>query len=190
MAREVWTDIPGYEGLYQLSNLDKVRSLTRRIHDSLGHKYTLKGKEKKLSLSNGRYLVVLLHKKGKAKTLGLHVLKLLTYVGPCPEGMEACHNDGNCLNNNLGNLRWDTPTSNQRDRRKHGTSCKGFVGHTYKLRGKSEEIVEQFLAGATTADLAKKYSVTSISIGYYIKKKFGYIPRNRTAFVKENTHGA
>jgi len=39
----------------------------------------------------------------------------------CPKGMEACHNDGNRLNNKINNLRWDTLSNNQLDRKKHGT---------------------------------------------------------------------
>ncbi len=190
MIREVWTDIPGYEGLYQLSNLDKVRSLTRKIHDSLGHKYTLKGKEKKLTLSNNRYLIVLLHKKGKAKTFGLHQLKLITYVGSCPEGMEACHSDGNSLNNELSNLRWDTPTNNQRDRELHETTCNDVNHRPYRLRGKVEEIIELFLAGHSTTELAKRFNTTIVTIGRHIRKRLGCVPRNRSAFTKENTHGA
>ncbi len=178
MTREVWTDISGYEGLYQLSNLDRVRSLTREIHDSLGNRYTLKGKEKKLTLSNNRYLVVLLHKKGKAKSFGLHQLKLMTYVSPCPEGMEACHNNGNALDNNLSNLRWDTPTNNQRDREKHGTNRKGITG-IRKLTGKTQEVIDLFDAGMSTPRLAEKFGVSVPAINYHLKKKYVSVPRSR-----------
>ena len=46
----------------------------------------------------------------------VHRLVLLAFVGPCPEGKEACHNDGNQRNNRLDNLRWDTPKANAADR--------------------------------------------------------------------------
>ncbi len=45
---------------------------------------------------------------------------LETYVGPRPEGMWACHNDGDKNNNSLSNLRWDTRSNNERDKLKHG----------------------------------------------------------------------
>lgn len=51
----------------------------------------------------------------------VHVLVLKNFIGPRPRGMLACHNDGNPANNNLTNLRWDTPSGNCADKRKHGT---------------------------------------------------------------------
>jgi hypothetical protein len=64
---------------------------------------------------------IILKKNGKRFTKLVHRLVLETYVGPCPEGMEACHNDGNPKNNNLSNLRWDTRKANHADAIKQGT---------------------------------------------------------------------
>ncbi len=50
----------------------------------------------------------------------VHTLVLTAFVGPCPEGMECCHWDGNPNNNRLDNLRWDTRRNNQIDTRRHG----------------------------------------------------------------------
>lgn len=55
----------------------------------------------------------------------VHALLLTAFVGPCPPGMEACHNDGFRSNNRLYNLRWDTRKANAADRRKHGTDTIG-----------------------------------------------------------------
>ena len=56
----------------------------------------------------------------KCRTVYLHRSILEEYVGPCPEGMEACHNDGDPTNNCLENLRWDTHRNNGFDSYKHG----------------------------------------------------------------------
>ena len=64
-------------------------------------------------------------RKCKYRNRNIHQLILETFVGPCPEGLEACHNDGNAENNALDNLRWDTKKSNQADRVAHGTDCRG-----------------------------------------------------------------
>jgi len=61
------------------------------------------------------YCRVELYDKGKLTRYKLHRLVLLTFVGPCPEGMEACHNDGLKTNNRLSNLRWDTHRNNIQD---------------------------------------------------------------------------
>lgn len=50
----------------------------------------------------------------------VHRLVLETFVGPRPEGMEACHNNGDPTDNRLGNLRWDTRSENVKDAVRHG----------------------------------------------------------------------
>ena len=67
------------------------------------------------------YFKVSLHKDKKIYYKSIHRLILETFVGPCPFGMESCHNDGNPSNNKLSNLRWDTPSNNMKDKIKHGT---------------------------------------------------------------------
>ena len=70
------------------------------------------------------HLSVVLSKDGKQYTRRVHRLMLETFVGPCPEGMECCHNDGNPKNNLLSNLRWDTHKNNMQDAVKQGTMKK------------------------------------------------------------------
>ncbi|MCP3683886.1 MAG: hypothetical protein GY861_14480 [bacterium] len=73
-------------------------------------------------LNDKGYLIVGLDGKNK----NIHRLVLESFGGKCPEGMECCHIDGNRLNNNLENLKWDTHAENMKDKIKHGTaSMKG-----------------------------------------------------------------
>ncbi len=54
---------------------------------------------------------------GRNHSRGIHQLMLEAFVGPCPEGMEACHYpDPDKSNNQIGNLRWDTHDANMKDR--------------------------------------------------------------------------
>lgn len=88
-----------------------------------------------------RYPIVrLYHAKGDFVTKAVHRLVLETFVGPCPEKMQCCHNDGNPQNNHLSNLRWDSPKENAADRGKHGTQPKGSKSSKAKL--KEEHIPE------------------------------------------------
>jgi hypothetical protein len=80
-----------------------------------------------------KYYAVKFRNNGKYKVYLVHRLVLESFVGPCPEGMEACHNDGDVLNNRLSNLRWDTRQSNQFDRYKHGTDQCGEKNASSKL---------------------------------------------------------
>lgn len=62
----------------------------------------------------------------KKKTFKIHRLVLEAFIGPCPKGMEGCHNDGNYSNNKLDNLHWDTHWNNALDSIVHGTARCGF----------------------------------------------------------------
>jgi hypothetical protein len=59
------------------------------------------------------------------KPLSAHRAVLEAFVGPCPEGMEACHGNGIRTDNGLSNLRWDTKLANAADREAHGKTPRG-----------------------------------------------------------------
>ena len=64
--------------------------------------------------ANG-YITVSLRRNGRTYPVNVHTLVLLAFVGPRPEGMEACHNNGTRIDNRLSNLRWDTHVGNVAD---------------------------------------------------------------------------
>ena len=105
---EIWKDIIGYEGFYQVSNLGRVRSLTRCVHVSNSNKKrTFKGSIKKGSyeIKNG-YQVVGLYKNGKSKRFFTHRLVALSFI-PNPDTFpQVNHKDENKKNNHLDNLEW------------------------------------------------------------------------------------
>ena len=111
---EQWKDIKGYEGLYQVSNLGKVRSLDR-IVKQFGHKQeyerSIKGKLLKLHIQNGGYLIATLTKNNNERKMLVHRLVAIAFMGN-NEGMQVNHKDGNKLNNKLSNLEWCTQSEN------------------------------------------------------------------------------
>ena len=122
---EKWKSVVGYEGEYEVSDLGNVRSLDR-VNAVKGRWGKVEQKHYKgKRLANGKakngYNMVSLNSKSKYT----HHLVLEAFIGPRPEGMEACHNNGKRDDNRLENLRWDTPSNNQMDRREHGTSNTG-----------------------------------------------------------------
>jgi len=112
-VKEIWKDILGYKGLYSISNCGKVKSFIK--HNGTNERILKPYK------NNKGYLVVHLSKNDKRKLFKIHKLVLEAFVGPCPPGMESCHNNGNKENNFIGNLRYDTHKNNNRDKNKHGT---------------------------------------------------------------------
>lgn len=84
----------------------------------MGH--YLKGMWLNPSTSKDGYVRVSLMRNGRHVVL-VHRLVLETYIGPCPDGMEACHSNGDRSDNRLSNLRWDTSVANEFDKIAHGT---------------------------------------------------------------------
>ena len=93
---EIFKDIPGYDGVYQVSNYGTVKSL----------KYGKK-RIRKPSINNNGYLIVGLHKDGKRKTYGVHVAVAMAFLEHAPDGMNSVvdHIDNNRLNNHVFNLQ-------------------------------------------------------------------------------------
>lgn len=111
-VEEIWKDITGYIGLYMVSNWGRIKRL---IGKGCRQERILK-----LSKDSDGYLIVHLSKNNNKKLCKVHQLVLKTFVGPCPVGMEGCHNNGNPSDNFVGNLRWDTKKENCKDRKNHG----------------------------------------------------------------------
>ena len=80
-----------------------------------------KGRWLKIGVDSGGYPMVILYENGRTCNRRIHRLVLETFIGPCPNGMEACHNNGNKADHHLRNLRWDFLRNNTLDAIKHGT---------------------------------------------------------------------
>ena len=117
---EIWKAIKGYEGLYEVSNMGKVRSLDRIIVERNGKTQKRKGKELFFTVSKiddkGHMprARVQLWKNNKSRLLQVHRLVAEAFI-PNPEEKETVnHIDGNALNNNVQNLEWSTYSENQK----------------------------------------------------------------------------
>ena len=106
--QEIWKDIEGYEGFYQVSNKGRVKSLKRKICSNSNHKYnTLSEKLLKLS-GGGKYIQVILCKDGKTSAKLVHRLVAQAFI-PNPNNYPVInHKDENKKNNDVRNLEWCT----------------------------------------------------------------------------------
>ena len=101
--REIWKDIEEFVGLYQVSNLGRVRSIER---DENGHIHNYIRKGKILKPANGKYLFVSLCKNGIKKNYRIHRLVAETFL-PNPNGYkEVNHKSENTKDNRVINLEW------------------------------------------------------------------------------------
>lgn len=108
---EIWKDVVGFEGLYQVSNLGNVKSLDRLVTYSDGRQITHKGKEI-IPLDNHGYLRVSLSKNGEKKEYRVHRLVALAFI-PNPDNKPYVnHLDEVKSNNFVDNLEWSTKDEN------------------------------------------------------------------------------
>lgn len=161
---EEWRPVVGYESRYEVSSLGRVRALP-----GLRHAGGIKTPDKnakghlKVDLYSGG--------KGTRRHRYVHRLVLEAFVGPCPDGMEACHGDGAPENNRLSNLRWDTPSANWDDARRHGTARVRDTHHWSKLTsGQVAEIRRRYAAGERQRALAVEFGVIQQSISYIVRR--------------------
>ncbi len=161
-----YRDVPGFPG-YRVGDDGSVWSNR--------HKHSRPWRRLKCSKNSGNYFQIRLYDgsglRRRPPLMLVSRLILLAFVGPCPEGMEACHNDGDKSNNRPVNLRWDTRVENMADRQKHGKTViphlKGCENPCAKLTPQDvAEIRRLYAAGAPKSQykMAEMFGVSQMTI--------------------------
>lgn len=107
MEKEIWKDIVGYEGKYQVSNKGRVKSLERKRNCRVQNGVLAEMKIPERILKQWKrssYLLVDLWKCSKRDVRSVHILVYEGFVGKIEEGMMIHHKDENKFNNNADNL--------------------------------------------------------------------------------------
>ena len=165
--QEIWKPIINYEELYEVSNYGDVKSLAR---------FKCK-KDRILKPGHDKdgYLQFTLRKNNKPKTFKVYKLVLEAFIGPCPPGMQRCHNDGNKENNFVNNLRYDTQSGNMQDKNKHGTMPDqgGSKNNFAKLDELQVRIIKRLIEDGylTQRELAKIFNVHFSTISEIARNK-------------------
>lgn len=107
--QEIWKDVTGYEGLYQVSNFGNVKSCDRVVLAGMNSNHTYQHiKSKLLKTGGGKYKQVILCKDGKIKAFTVHRLVAQAFI-PNPNNLPCInHKDENPSNNRADNLEWCT----------------------------------------------------------------------------------
>jgi len=153
---ERWLPIAGYEGMYEVSDLGRVRSLPR---------FHAGGRVLKPSYC-GPVASVGLRRDGRSRTFSIHGLVARAFLGPCPEGMEVCHGPAGRRDNRLVNLSYGTKLKNNgEDKRRDGTAPIGIRNPNARL---TDEIVREcrrrVAVGESCAALAREFGVEYTSM--------------------------
>lgn len=128
---EYWKDVPGYEGLYQVSSFGRVRSLTRNIWNGKSF-YKKHGTIIKQFLNECGYPCIVLSKNNKRLYLRSH--KLMQKSFPChfiSINKKVDHIDGNKLNTRLDNLRACNSSMNNINRKKSINTSSKYKGVSF-----------------------------------------------------------
>lgn len=110
---EIWKDLTGYIGIYQVSNNGRIKSLSRKIVRKNGQIAIVKEKILKSKKDRYGYFFIVLSNNNIRKTILVHRLVAAAFI-PNPENKPCIdHIDGNRANNHADNLRWVTVKENQ-----------------------------------------------------------------------------
>lgn len=113
MENEIWKPVVGYEGLYEVSNLGRLRSVERILKRPEGE-WHYKEKILRAHKTNKGYLRTRLYRNGVAQTLSIHRLVLTAFV-PNPQNLPMInHKNEKVWDNRLDNLEWCDNSYNQR----------------------------------------------------------------------------
>lgn len=145
---EIFKDIEGFEGIYKISNYGRIinnKKIRKTKPDFFGYEF------------------IILQKNGIRYRKKVHTLVMYTFVGERPDGLHCCHNDGNKMNNKLVNLRYDTPSNNERDKKIHGTGKQGERHHNHKLKSIDVIEIRKLLSenSMTQVEISKIYNITN-----------------------------
>lgn len=168
---EIWKDIEGYEGYYQVSNMGNIKSLarTKRLRNRWGGVNDTQVPEKIISpfMSRG-YKRVLLHKDGEKKKFHIHRLVAKAFVSGYFDGADVNHKDETKTNNKAENLEWVTRLQNNT----HGTRLKRVAGKLNKpviqMSTTGEEIARYESVAIAAQKIGIRYTnITMVCRGYH-----------------------
>lgn len=166
LTQTEYRNVPGYSG-YRAGSDGSIWSCWQRIGDPRGRgcQFVIGSEWRRLSPTpkvSGHLQVQI---RGKRMVM-VHKFVLLAFVGPCLDGMQCCHQDGDPANNVIGNIRWDTPKANKSDSIRHGTPARGEKTGNAKL---TEAIVidarRRHKAGESIVSIARRQDISAPAMG-------------------------
>lgn len=161
LKNEIWKDIAGFEGRYQISNLGRVKSLV------------IYGKQQSPSIMKPNphkqgYHLISLRMNGKSFYFYIHHLVLTAFVCERPKGLECNHKNTIKNDNRVDNLEWITPKKNIQHAIENG--LRNLVGeNNHKAKLTESDVIEirkRLKNNEFQKTIAKDYGVSATTIGH------------------------
>lgn len=182
---EIWKDIKGFEGYYQISNLGRIRSLDRIIEMKNGKTRKVKGKILKQSTSVHGYKVVCFRRNGKKENFRVHRLIGEAFIDNQDNKPFINHIDGDKSNNDISNLEWCTAKENANHAYEFGLKeasnpnknglKQGSKHHNSKLTEKEVKFMRENSrkngGSFKNAELAKLFGITKANVSHIVNGK-------------------
>ena len=158
---EEWNPVVDFEGLYEVSNIGRMKSVERYVNSFYGMKRKVKSRILKLQIDQFGYYVINIIKDNKKYHKRVHRLVLMAFV-PNPENKPTGnHKDGIKLNNHLPNLEWATYKEN-------------VVHYHTKLRKYSytrEDIMKDYNLLKSTRKVAELYDIKKTRVAVIVREE-------------------
>jgi hypothetical protein len=167
---EIWKDIPNYEGLYQVSNLGRVKSLKRKVNSPLRNNISVVRRERilKQTITLQGYNTCSLRKDNEPKLFFTHRLVALSFLSNVNHYPIINHIDSNPLNNNVDNLEWCTQSHNIKHAYDTGRK-KAPIFLYEKQYGKENQAARQVRQFTLSGDFVKDWDCVT-----YIQNELGF----------------
>ena len=144
MEKEIWKDVPEYEGIYQVSDYGNVKSLNRTIIRKCGVCFTYKGKRLIPKLSKSGYLETTLSDNGKLEYIRIHQIVAIAFLNHKRCGSELVVNHINFIKTDNRLINLEIVTTRENSNKKHLKSSSKYTGvywHTKTKKWKSQIVV-------------------------------------------------
>lgn len=178
MELEIWKDVIGFEGMYQVSSMGNVRSLDRKVKHNYSGWANRKGQEIKKRPDKDGYLKVNLKVKQKGKSSIVHRLVASAFIPNAENKPQVNHKNGIKNDNRIENLEWCTTFENRQHAYdtglQHSFTRQGELNNFNKLKEQQVReirILHDKKKGFTYKKLGEIYNVSEGAIGNIIKNK-------------------
>ncbi len=177
VTKELWKEALYWEGLYEVSNMGRVRNIQRWVKSKGPGRKFLPVVIRKPQLNRYGYPVVCLNGKEKLVLKSIHRMVVEAFTGHIPDGMQINHKDGNKQNNHLDNLEICTSSQNQLHRRRVLGQHLGEEHPKSKLKESDVHRIRGMIAaGVDDQKIANAHLVSRSTVrNIRIKKIWGWL---------------